>query len=197
MFFLFFIQIESRIQTIHLFYGYISTDTQRFILGVCRLIIIEITIGIGRHNYIMSHLCRFYASRCSAPWHYCRIGGYIAFQNFVPADNPASLAVQELLDTCHAITLQAIFCGMFFISFQPFRFDTCLAFRTFFPTGTWSFIATDMYIFWWEYFDDFTHYVFQELHGFIITDAEYVFKYAPTRTYFIWTACTSHFRISG
>ena len=34
-----------------------------------------------------------------------------------------------------------------FISFQPFRFDTCLAFRTFFPTGTWSFIATDMYIF--------------------------------------------------
>ena len=86
---------------------------------------------------------------------------------------------------------------MVFIRFQPFRFDARLTFRTFFPSVTWSFIATDMYILWWEYFDDFTHYIFQELHGFIITDAEYVFKYAPTRTHFIWTTRTSHFWISG
>ena len=86
---------------------------------------------------------------------------------------------------------------MVLIRFQPFRFDTCLAFRAFFPTGTRSFVATDMNILRWEDLNDFTHYIFQELHRLVVTDTEHIFKYTPTRAYFVRTTCTSHFGVSS
>jgi len=54
-------------QTIYLFDGHIPADTERFILCVCRLIIVEIAERGRSHDNIVSQLCSFDAAFHTAP----------------------------------------------------------------------------------------------------------------------------------
>ena len=54
-----------------------------------------------------------------------------------------------------------------------------------------------MDVFRGEYVNDFGHYIFEELHGLFVADAQHIFEYAPARTYFIRSAGASHFGIGG
>ena len=149
------------------------------------------------HNHVVSQPGGFDAAGCAAPGHNGGVRRHVTFQNLIPTDNLPSFAVEELFDTCHAVALQAVFGRMPFVRFQAFRLDARLTFGTLRPAGTGSFVSADMYKPGREYFGDFRHYVFEELHGLFVADAQYILKDAPVGRYFVRSARTSHIGVGG
>ena len=161
----------GRVEAVHFLHRYVTSYAEGFVLGIGGLEIVEVAIYVGRHNHVVSQPGRFDAAGCAAPGHNGGVRRHVTFQNLIPADNLPSFAVEELFDTCHAVALQAVFGRMPFVRFQAFRLDARLTFGTLRPAGTGSFVSADMYKPGREYFGDFRHYVFEELHGLFVADA--------------------------
>ena len=133
---LFFVQFGSRFKAVHFFYRQVSADGIRFILGLISLIVVKVAECVGGHHYVVAHLGGFDTSCTASPRHDCSVGGNVSFQNFIPADDLASLFVEVLLYACHTVALQTVFSRMFFVGFKSFSLDAGLALWTFLPTGT-------------------------------------------------------------
>ena len=171
--------IGSRFKTVHFFDRNVSADSQRFIVGILRLIIIEIAIIGGRHNNIVPHLRRFDAAARATPRHYGGIRRQFTFQNLVPADNAASVIVQELFDSGGNVALQIMLGLMPIFVAQTQFFDARLAFRAFFPAHFRAFIAADVYVFRGEQFHNFREHAFQKSKYGVISGAKYIVENAP------------------
>ena len=85
---------------------------------------------------------------------------------------------------------------MLAVTLDAQRLDTCLTFRTFFPTGLRTFVTTYMDVFRREEFHDFSKYIFDELQHVIITCTKYIVRYTPLSPYFVRATGTTEFRIS-
>ena len=82
----------DRIVIIDVRQGEMSSDSKRFV-WIPRLIIIEIGIGSGRHNDIVSGLGGGDAAFLAAPGHDRGLGGQTALEDLIPPDQSSPLDV--------------------------------------------------------------------------------------------------------
>ena len=84
---------------------------------------------------------------------------------------------------------------VFVVVLEAELLDLCLAVRTLLPTYLRTLVAADVNILGREELAYFSEHVLQELHCLFLSYTENVVCNAPQAPYFIWTACTSEFRI--
>src|ERR1051326_7845602 len=70
------------------------------------LVVVEITIGSGRHDHIMAGLCRIPSSRGPAPRHDGGPRSEAPLKDFIPADETLAFRAQDFLDSLDKITLK-------------------------------------------------------------------------------------------
>ena len=87
--------------------------------------------------------------------------------------------------------MQVFFGRMLAVSFDAFRLDACLAFRTTLPTHFRAFVTAYVDIFGREKVDHLAKHVFKEGHGFFITGTDHVVGNPPLCPYFIRSASTT------
>src|SRR5579885_3586148 len=69
----------------------ISTDRSGLGLWLQALIVVEVGIRIGRHDHVVARVCGCNSASHSSPGHHGCAWGKAAFENFVPADQSASV----------------------------------------------------------------------------------------------------------
>ena len=92
--------------------------------------------------------------------------------------------------------MQVFFGRMLAVSFDAFRLDARLAFRTTLPTHFRAFVTAYMDIFGREKIDHLAEHVFEEGHCLFIAGTDHIVRYAPLGPYFIRSARTTQVRIS-
>ena len=184
-------------QFIHLAYGQASTYGKGFVLGVGSLIEVEITVGVGSHDDIVSHLRSLDATGRALPGHHRGIGSHVTVQYLVPTDDAASAGVEETLGTLHAVALQAVFGSESASCPQAFLGDALLALGTILPTDTRCLIASDVDVPGGKYLYQLAQNILHELHGLLVADAEYVGEDTPVGTHLIRAARAAELRIGG
>ena len=102
----------------------------------------------------------------TAPTHYSGVRREAAFEDFVPADEPAPVAVDEFLDAPDKVALQFVFV------LQSLGADALLATRTLLPVVFRHFIAADVNELAGEQRDHFAENVFEKRKCHILTGAE-------------------------
>ena len=197
--FLFFRSQRSRHRfvAVHSFQRQVTTDTKWFVIYVFSLVIVEIQVCVRCHNDIVFLFRSFDTALFTTPWHNSCVRSKSAFEDFIPTDDLTSVVVEEFFDMVDYEALQTFFLAMLIIRFQAQRLDTCLTFRTFFPTYFRTFVTTYMNIFWREDFNQFSIYVFEEFQYLIVSGTKHIFRYSPLSPYFVRATGTSQFGISG
>ena len=124
----------------------ITADRIGLRFGIC-LIEIEIEVVARRHDHVMPHASRLDTAILTSPRHHRRLGSQAALQDLIPADQLASLALQEILRLMNHVALQLVHRLHTHLAHQR------LALRTAFPSLLARLVATDMHIFIGEKFD--------------------------------------------
>src|SRR5262245_62138399 len=117
--------LRHRLTRINLLERQVSANPARLGGSVGGLVIIQVTVGYRSHYHIMAFRCSFAAS--SDPVHDHSILSQSALPNFAPANENPALAVDELFDSPHKVTLE------FMLRFQAGFLHLRLAFPAFFP----------------------------------------------------------------
>ncbi len=107
------------------------------------------------------------------PRHDRGVRGQAAFQDLVPADEPASVGVQEPLDAAHQVALEL------FHVFQPLFLHPALTVRTVVPMALPGLVATDMDILRREQVHHLGKHIFQQLERRFLAGAQ-VIREIPT-----------------
>ena len=105
--------------------------------------------------------CSLDASHFAAPGHDRGVGSQAALQDFVPADDVASPAVDKLLDAVDKPALQG-----FFVS-QSFALHQGLAVGTLLPGLLGALVATNVYIVAGKQVHHFCQYIFQKAESML------------------------------
>ena len=84
------------------------------------------------------------------PRHDGRIRSDSTFEDLVPTDDLAALAVDELLDTSDHIALEIMLRSLAVLVYKAKLLDLRLTLRTFLPACLRALIASDVDIFVWE-----------------------------------------------
>ena len=92
-----------RIERIDLLHRQITADGERFSGRIARLVIVQIAVRRRSHDGVVAHLRSLDAAFGAPPRHDRSRRRHVALKNLVPADQPASVGVEEFLDAGRVI----------------------------------------------------------------------------------------------
>ena len=153
------------------------------------LVVVDIAVGIWRHNNLITKLCSRNTALTSAPRHNRCTLRYSTLQNLVPADNLSTTLGKPTLNTLHKVALKLV------LVLKTLLLDALLAVRALFPRITRSLIAADMDILVREELKHLRKDIFDKLKGALLTCAEDILADTPASPNLIRTACTAELRI--
>ncbi len=189
--------LRHRFKAINLFQGYKSTNCQRLIGGMLCLIIVEVAVVGGRHDYVVAQLCSLYAAAHAAPRHYRGVRCQLTFQNLIPSNDAATVVVQELFHAGGHIALQVMFCGMAVTVLQSQFLNASLTSRTFFPACLGRLVTTNMDVLRRKDLHHFGQHSLQKGECLLLAGAEHIVEHTPFTGYLIGTTGTTQLGISS
>ena len=160
-----------RLEGIHLAQRQIAADGLRLGSMVGGLIVVQVAIPGGRHDDIMPRAGGL--DRPANPIHHDGVLGQAALADFAPADQAASLGIDELLDAADEVALQLM------LVLQALLLDAGLAAGALLPIVFGHLVAADVDVFAGKQGQDFRQHVLQELEGLILARAIDPGKNAP------------------
>ena len=116
----------------------------RLKIGICCLISVEIAIGCGSHDHVVSHLCCHDARLYPAPRHHCGRRVDAALCYLIPSYQFTAVLHQISIDAPCEIALQQVLCRLFISGFDTLLADALLTAFTLLPLALRGLVASDM-----------------------------------------------------
>lgn len=139
--------------------GEVATNCFGFLGGSC-LVVIQIHVAGWGHDDVLSEVGGGDSAASSAPAHNGGSFGESAFEDFIPADEPATVLVEVIFHLLDEPGLEFVFI------FKSTFFDAGLFSGVVFPLGFGAFIASDVDEFAGEDRHNFGEDIAAELDGF-------------------------------
>ena len=125
------------------------------------------------------------------------VRGKAAFKDFVPTDNLASLAVEELFGMVDDETLQVHFGAVLVVALYSQRLNAGLALGALLPLCLGALVTAYVYVFRWEHLYYFAQHILDEREGGVVAGTEHIVRNAPHFPNLVWAACTAILGICG
>ena len=155
----------GRFISVNLFDREIAAIAARLLVALFCLEVIDIAIVVRTHNNIESFADGLDAAFRTTPRHNCRAFRKFTFQDLVPADDLASVVVDNLLHTGGHIVLQVVLGRKTVLVAEAELADAGLAAGAVLPTLLRALVTSYMDIFRREDIHKFRQYAFQKFEG--------------------------------
>ena len=182
---------RHRLERIHLLKRQVAADRRRLGRGVPRLVVVEVTVRVGRHHHVVAGGRRRHAAVAAAPAHHGGAGRQAALQDLVPAQQAPAPVRQPAGHAADEPALQFILAG------EPLCGNALLAVVTGAPRLLRALVAANVDERAREQLQDLVQHLLQEREGGVPPGAQHVALDAPGGGHLVAGAGAAQFRVAG
>ena len=182
---------------VHMLQGQIATDGLGLVRLVGTLVVVEVQIGVGRHDNLVLQACRLNAAALAAPRHDGGVGGESALERLVPPNHLAAKLVEVLLGMAYEKTLQAFLGRVAAVGLQVFRCNARLTLRAALPHGFRTLVAAYVYILRREECHHLVKHIVDEMERFVIAHTQHTVRHAPLLPHLVGPSGAAQFGVGG